>query len=159
MVNVRADREAHCKALVGVLAPREDENGKAWAGFIEFDSLKAHVMVQDGNKGKSINIVHNLLDGWKREWALAKMVVAHTEVGNKSDLIVFLRDGESLCGPFRIIGALEDSNVTEAFNFSLEKGKKQMQNLIWFAMIGLGIWISKFEMDWFARKFAKLAGK
>ena len=90
---------------------------------------------------------------------MVKMAVEHTEVGNKSDLIVFLRDGESLCSPFRIIVVSEDSNVTEAVDLSLEKGKKQMWNLIGFAMIGLGIWIGKFDMDWFAWKFAELARK
>ena len=56
------------QGIVGVvLAPREDEGGKALAGFIEFSSPKAHVKVQDRDEGKYINIVHNLLDGWERE--------------------------------------------------------------------------------------------
>ena len=91
MVNVGADGEAYCKALEGVLVPREDEGGKALAGFVEeFDSPKAHVKVQDGNKGKSLNIVHNVLDGWERKRASAKIVVEHMEVSNELDLIVFL---------------------------------------------------------------------
>ena len=124
MVDVRADGEAHGKALVGVLTSRKDEGGKALAVFIKLDSPKAHVEIQDGNEGKSVDIVHNFLDGWKRKWASAKMAVEHAEVCNKVDLIVFLQDGKALCSPFRIVGALEDSNVTEAFDFGIEQGKK-----------------------------------
>ena len=118
LIDVRADGETHGEALVGVLTPRKDEGGKVLAVFVKLDSPKAHVEIQDRNKGKSVDIVHNFLDGWKWKWASAKMAVEHAEVCNKLDLIVFLRDGKALCGPFGIIGAAsEDSNVTEAFDF------------------------------------------
>ena len=115
----RADGEAHGEALVGVLTPKKDEGGKALAVFVELDRPKAHVEIQDGNEGKSINIAHNFLDGQKWKWASAEMVVEHAEVCNKLDLIVFLWNSKSLCSPFRIIGVVEDADVTEAFDFGL----------------------------------------
>ena len=52
------------------------------------------------------------------------MAVEHPEVGHEADLIVLLWDDKTLCGPFGIVGVLEDTNVTEAFDCGLEKGKK-----------------------------------
>ena len=87
------------------------------------------------------------------------MAVEHAEVSYETNLIVLLGDSKGLGSPFRIVGAAENTNFTEAVNFGLKEGQEGVWNLVGLAMVGFSIGIGELEMDGFARKLAELARK
>jgi len=120
LIDVGRYTQAHRKALIAIFSPWENDGCKALTLLVKFNVPEAHVEIQHSNIRKSIHGPHDLLNGQKRKWKMAEVLVQESKVGHEANLVVFLGYGKGLCSPFRTVDFADDSEVADAFYFSLE---------------------------------------